>query len=137
MTAVAFVFGARTHTHTQVIVQNYNLLFTLGHLAQLSDGVLAIENDQMGAVCREVQNIICYTCVHIHIYTEACVLTRICTLEHVCWNVGVVICKLEREYCNHGHCCAASVQEQHLLLSSALSQHSHMHVLTYVHGPVH
>eukprot|EP00953_Heterococcus_sp_UTEX-ZZ885_P013818 7882-Heterococcus_DN1.PRE.1 len=37
----------------EVIVQNYNLLFTLGHLAQLSDGVLAIENDQMGAVCRE------------------------------------------------------------------------------------
>jgi hypothetical protein len=50
------------HTHKQVIVQNYNLLFTLGHLAQLSDGVLAIENDQMGAVCREVQHHT--TCVH-------------------------------------------------------------------------
>jgi hypothetical protein len=47
----------RVHPHTQVIVQNYNLLFTLGHLAQLSDGVLAIENDQMGAVCREVQTL--------------------------------------------------------------------------------
>jgi hypothetical protein len=46
-----FAFGVK-----QVIVQNYNLMFTLGHLAQLSDGVLAIENDQMGAVCREVKS---------------------------------------------------------------------------------
>ncbi|CAN0239934.1 unnamed protein product, partial [Discosporangium mesarthrocarpum] len=42
------------HNSGEVILQNYNTLFTLSHLAACSDGVLVIENEGASAVCREL-----------------------------------------------------------------------------------
>jgi hypothetical protein len=43
-------------------------------------------------------------CAEAYMYAKSCVLVRnVCTLKHMCWNVGVVICKLKRKYCSHKH----------------------------------
>ncbi|CAM9213414.1 unnamed protein product [Ectocarpus fasciculatus] len=46
------VVGA--HSSGEVILQNYNTLFTLSKLAKCSDGVLVVENDAATAVCRKL-----------------------------------------------------------------------------------
>jgi tubulin delta len=41
----------------EVIVQNYNALLTMSHLAQVSDGILLLENEQLDRVCTQMLKI--------------------------------------------------------------------------------
>ena len=38
-------------------MQNYNSLLTLSHLAELSDGVVLVQNDVLNATCTSLLNI--------------------------------------------------------------------------------
>ncbi|CAN0437895.1 unnamed protein product, partial [Hapterophycus canaliculatus] len=42
------------HSSGEVILQNYNTLFTLSKLAKCSDGILVVENESATAVCRKL-----------------------------------------------------------------------------------
>eukprot|EP00903_Cladosiphon_okamuranus_P019688 g18092.t1 len=42
------------HSSGEVILQNYNTLFTLSKLAKCSDGILVVENEAATAVCRKL-----------------------------------------------------------------------------------
>ncbi|CAN0560016.1 unnamed protein product, partial [Laminaria digitata] len=50
----AFVLNAAVCAHSsgEVILQNYNTMFTLSKLAKCSDGVLVIESETATAMCR-------------------------------------------------------------------------------------
>eukprot|EP00904_Undaria_pinnatifida_P009271 jgi/Undpi1/5474/HiC_scaffold_2.g00753.m1 len=55
----AFVLNAAVCAHSsgEVILQNYNTMFTLSKLAKCSDGVLVVENETATAVCQKLLRI--------------------------------------------------------------------------------
>ena len=47
-------FSVWPYTNGEVILQNYNILLTLSHLLEHSDGVVTIFNDQILTICKEL-----------------------------------------------------------------------------------
>ena len=47
----------RPYQSGEVIVQNYNSLLTLAHLAEVSDGIMLVENNALHSTCQRLLNI--------------------------------------------------------------------------------
>lgn len=47
----------RPYQSGEVIVQNYNSLLTLAHLAEVSDGIMLVENSALHSTCQRLLNI--------------------------------------------------------------------------------
>ncbi len=47
----------RPYQSGEVIVQNYNSLLTLAHLAEISDGIILMENSALHTACQRLLNI--------------------------------------------------------------------------------
>ncbi len=51
------ICSCRPYQSGEVIVQNYNSLLTLAHLAEVSDGIMLVENSALHTACQRLLNI--------------------------------------------------------------------------------
>ena len=49
--------SCRPYQSGEVIVQNYNSLLTVAHLAEVSDGIVLVENNALHTACQRLLNI--------------------------------------------------------------------------------